>query len=63
MKLAGQILLIAGAIGVIYFGYQAIDATKSVSVFGEKLTVSSADWTPVIVSAIVLVVGMVLRKK
>ncbi len=63
MKSLGKILMIVGIIGTIYFGYKALDATKSLKVFGESLTISGADWTPVIVSVIVLVVGVVINRK
>lgn len=63
MKLVGKILMAVGLIGVIYFGYLAIDATKSLNVFGESVTISGADWTPVIISLVVLVVGVFLKRK
>lgn len=63
MKTLAQVLIILGAIGTIYFGYQAYQDSESFNVLGANISVSSADWTPVIVSVIVLVVGFFLRKK
>ena len=60
MKTAGIILLIIGAIGTIIFGIQAMQDSKSFSFLGLDVAVSSANWTPVIVSVILLVVGIVM---
>ncbi len=63
MKTIAQVLMILGAIGTIYFGFQAYQDSESFNVLGSNISVSSADWTPLIISVIVLVVGFVLRKK
>jgi hypothetical protein len=66
MKVAGIVLLILGIIGVIVFGIQAMDESESFSILGAEIAVSTANWTPVIVSAVVLIVGLILvavRKK
>lgn len=60
MRKIGIGLLIVGLIGLIYFGYEAMQASESFSVLGVDVAVSSADWTPVIFSGIVAVVGIVL---
>ncbi len=61
MKILSIILMIAGAIGTIYFGYNALDQSKSVHVMGADVAVSSANWTPVILSAVAFIVGIILR--
>jgi hypothetical protein len=61
MKVAGIILIVLGAIGTIVFGIQAINNSESLSLFGLEIAVSSANWTPVIISAIVLIVGIIVR--
>ena len=61
MKIVGLVLLILGLIGVVYFGIQAIDQSESFNVFGTDVAVSSANWTPLIVSGIVLIIGIILR--
>jgi uncharacterized membrane protein YidH (DUF202 family) len=60
MKSIGTILLILGAIGTIVFGIQAIQDSESFSFLGMDIAVSTANWTPVIISVILLVVGLVL---
>lgn len=66
MRKIGPGLLIVGLIGLIYFGYEAMQASENFSVLGVDVAVSSANWTPVIFSGIVVVVGIILtltRKK
>lgn len=60
MKTAGIVLLIIGIVGALIFGIQAIQQTETVSFLGLDIGVSGANWTPVIVSAVVLVLGLVL---
>jgi hypothetical protein len=58
MRTAGIILIVLGIIGTIVFGIQAINQSESFSLFGMDIAVSSANWTPLIVSVIVLVIGL-----
>ena len=60
MKAAGIVLLILGIIGTIVFGIQAINQSESVSFLGLDIGVSSANWTPLIVSAVVLIIGIIM---
>ena len=60
MKTAGIVLLILGIVGTLVFGIQAIQDTETFSFLGIDIGVSSANWSPVIISAIILVVGIVL---
>lgn len=60
MKTIGIILAIIGAIGTAVFGYQALQDSESFSFLGLDIAVSSANWTPVIISVVLLVVGVVL---
>lgn len=60
MRKIGLGLLIVGLIGLVYFGYEAMQASENFSVLGVDVAVSSADWTPVIFSGIVAVAGIVL---
>ncbi len=62
MKTAGIILLVLGIIGTIVFGIQAINQSESFSLLGVDVAVSSANWTPVIICAAVLVVGIILAR-
>ncbi len=63
MKIVGTILIILGIIGTIIFGIQAMQDSESFSFLGMDVAVSSADWTPLIISVVVLVIGVVIRKK
>ncbi|SMG50396.1 hypothetical protein SAMN05661096_03667 [Marivirga sericea] len=63
MKIIGIIILIIGLIGTVLFGVQAMQDSESFSVLGMDIAVSSADWTPLIVSVVVLVVGGLLYSK
>lgn len=60
MKTAGIVLLVIGIIGTVIFGIQAINQSESFSLFGIDIAVSSANWTPVIISGVVLVIGVIL---
>ncbi|MFO7934979.1 MAG: hypothetical protein R6U78_12970 [Bacteroidales bacterium] len=60
MKTAGIIFMSAGIIGLIYFGYQAISQSETLSLFGIDIAVSSANWTPVIISGVVTLGGIIM---
>ena len=60
MRIIGIILLIIGLVGLFLFGYQAMQDSESFSVLGVDVAVSSANWTPVIFSGIVAIVGIIL---
>lgn len=63
MKIVGTIILVIGIIGTVVFGIQAIQDSESFSFLGLDVGVSSADWTPLIVSVIVLFVGAFVMSK
>ncbi|MCK9270691.1 MAG: hypothetical protein WC271_13230 [Bacteroidales bacterium] len=60
MKVAGIILIVLGVIGLLVFGIQAANDSESFSLLGMDVAVSSANWTPVIISGAVLVVGIIM---
>ena len=60
MRIAGIILLVIGLIGTLVYGVQAIQDSEHVSFLGIDITVSAANWTPVIISAAILVIGVVI---
>ncbi len=60
MKKIGIVLLVIGIIGLAYFGYHAIQASESFSVLGVDIAVSQANWTPVIISGIVALAGLIM---
>lgn len=53
-------MLVVGLAGLIIFGAQAISDSESFNVLGIDVAVSSANWTPVIISASLSVIGLVL---
>lgn len=60
MRKIGLLVLLVGLAGLIYFGYQAMQASEKFEVLGIDVAVSNADWTPVIFSGVVFVIGFVL---
>jgi uncharacterized membrane protein len=62
MKILGIVLLVVGLLGLAYFGYQAWQDSESFNLLGVDVAVSKADWMPVIVSALVAVLGYVLSR-
>lgn len=58
----GGILGIVGLIGVIYFGFQYLNDSESFSFLGADVAVSTGDYVPILISAIVLVVGLVIYR-
>ena len=60
MKTAGIVLFILGLAGVIIFGLQALNNSETFSFLGIDVAVSSANWTPVFVSGLVLLVGFIM---
>ena len=59
MKTTGMILLILGLIGVVIIGIQAINDSESFHLFGLDIAVSKANWTPLIMSGVVALIGLV----
>lgn len=62
-KIIGQILAVGGLIGTIYFTYEYFRASESFSVFGADVAVSTGDWTPILISVVLMLVGILISKK
>ncbi len=60
MKTLGIILLLVGLAGAVIFGIQAINNSEAFSVLGVDVAVSDANWTPVIVSGVVAIIGVIV---
>ncbi|TVR76219.1 MAG: hypothetical protein EA412_14115 [Chitinophagaceae bacterium] len=60
MKKAGIILLIIGVIGLAYFGYEAMQESESFEFLGAEVAVTTANWTPVIISGVIALVGLII---
>lgn len=59
-RLLGVLFFVAGVVATFIYGMDAYQSTESVKLFGTKITLSQADWNPVIISGGVLLVGLVL---
>ncbi len=60
MKKVGLVLLVIGILGAIYFGIDASQQSETFNVAGINVAVSKADWTPVILSGVITIIGAVL---
>ncbi len=60
MKMVGVILLVLGIVGLVVFGIQAMNDSETFSLLGLDIAVSKANWTPVIASAVVAVIGGII---
>lgn len=60
MKYVGYLFSIGGLIALIYTGINYINQSESFSALGVDVAVSSGNPTPVIISAIVLIAGILI---
>lgn len=60
MKIFGFILIVLGIAGGIYFGIEAANNSETFSVLGADVAVSKANWTPVIMSGAMALLGLIL---
>lgn len=58
-KAIGIILTLIGLVGTVITGMQTIEDSDSFSFFGLDVVVSKADYTPLFISVLVLIVGVV----
>jgi len=61
-KTIGGLLSIGGLIGVIFYTYQYMQDSESFSALGADVAVSTGNWVPILVSALVMVVGILLAR-
>ena len=52
--------MVLGLAGTIFFGIRAFNNSETFQIFGLDIATSHANWTPLIISVIVLVVGIAL---
>ncbi|QIA09319.1 transglycosylase [Draconibacterium halophilum] len=60
MKALGFILLLIGLVGAVVFGIQAMNNSETFSFLGLDVALSSANWTPVIISGVLAVLGVII---
>ncbi len=61
-KIIGNILGAGGLIGVIYFGFQYFQDSDTFEAFGADVAVSTGDYVPVLISAIVMLAGVAISR-
>ncbi len=61
-KTIGQILGAGGLIGLIFYTYQYFQDSESFEAFGADVAVSTGDYVPIIISALVMVVGILIAR-
>lgn len=61
-KTIGGILIAAGLIGLIFYTIQYLDDSESFEVLGADVAVSTGDYVPIIISAVVLIAGVIIAK-
>nr|WKN36761.1 hypothetical protein K4G66_30820 [Tunicatimonas sp. TK19036] len=59
-KAVGIVLTLVGLVSTTITGMQAIEDSDSFSFFGLDVVVSKADYTPLITSVVILIVGIIL---
>lgn len=61
-KTIGGILTAGGLLGVIFYSYQYFQESETFEALGADVAISTGDYTPIIISAVVMVAGIVLAK-
>ncbi|MDZ7808388.1 MAG: hypothetical protein U5K71_14950 [Gracilimonas sp.] len=58
----GRILTIGGVLGIIYYGWQYYEESESFEAFGADFAISTGDYNHIIISAVVMLVGIIVTK-
>ncbi len=61
-KTIGQIMGAGGLIGVIYYGYMYFQDSESFEAFGADVAVSTGDYVPILISAVVMLAGILIAR-
>ena len=61
-NIIGGILAACGLVGIVYYGYQYFQNSQSFEAFGADVAISTGDYTPIIISAVVMIAGIVVSK-
>ena len=62
MKIVGYVISIGGFFALIYTGINYINQSESFSLMGVDFAVSKGDPTPVIISVIVMIAGLLITR-
>jgi uncharacterized membrane protein len=57
-RILGGLFMLVGLVGVLYYGILFIQNSDSFNFFGSEVVISSGEYAPVLVSAIIMVVGL-----
>ncbi|MEX2602499.1 MAG: hypothetical protein WD355_12670 [Balneolaceae bacterium] len=61
-KVIGGILGIGGLIGIIYYGFLYFQDSESFEVMGADVAVSTGDYVPIIISAAIMIIGILISR-
>lgn len=60
MKKTGKILIFVGVLGLLLFGLYGLINPDAFEVMGIKILFGMANWIPIVISIVVLLIGVVL---
>lgn len=58
----GAVLMVGGVLGVVYYGYQYYEESESFEALGADVAISTGDYTPIIISVVVMIAGIAISK-
>lgn len=58
----GTVLIVGGVLGAVYYGFQYYEESESFEAFGADVAISTGDYTPIIISLAVMIVGIAISK-
>lgn len=58
----GTFFTIIGVVGIMFFGYQYYMGIESFKIYYTDITISTEDYTAIIISAAVMVVGILITR-
>lgn len=61
-KIIGGVMALAGLAGTIFYTMEYLDDSESFEVLGADVAVSTGDYVPIIISAAVLVIGLLVTR-
>ncbi len=62
-RITGIILTVSGLAGVIYYGIEYLEDSDSFSVLGTDVAVSTGNYTPILISLVVMLIGLLLIRR
>lgn len=61
-KTIGGLLTAGGLLGVIYYTYKYFQDSESFEALGADVAVSTGNYTPILISAVVMLAGIAISK-